>query len=205
MTMACLFFLRHINSPIPQISYIILIGLSVSGSVRYFVRKPCCTVIIDLVSASCKTQRDFCSPENIVFSHNCFLVEKQVTKPWHKTQEENVLIYSFHWHAFLHCGRVFLWATDFRNPRGNYETRCISFFSLFKSLKNLVSCGAKAWLVSTLASAQAGMNYQVKRMTTQDDEVHSVLKELSRLVPMRCWEKPWNICHESLSKSRPCD
>jgi hypothetical protein len=29
-------------------------------------------------------------------------------------------------------------------------------------LKNLVSWGAKAWLVSTLAIAQAGMFYQVK-------------------------------------------
>jgi hypothetical protein len=55
-----------------------------------------CTVIIDSVLASCKAQKDFYAPENAMFPHYCLLVEKRVTKPWHKTQEENSIIYSFH-------------------------------------------------------------------------------------------------------------
>jgi hypothetical protein len=105
-----------------------LIVLSVGGSVWYLVRKPRCTVIIDSILASCKTQKDFCSPENAMFPHYCLLVEKRVTKPWHKTQEENSIIYSFHWHALIPCGWVFLWATDLRNPGGNYETHCILWY-----------------------------------------------------------------------------
>jgi hypothetical protein len=36
-----------------------------------------------------------------MFPHYCLLVEKRVTKPRHKTQEENSIIYSFHWHALV--------------------------------------------------------------------------------------------------------
>jgi hypothetical protein len=63
-------------------------------------------------------------------------VEKQVIKPWHKTWEENSIIYSLHWHALVPCGLICLWATDLRNPEGNYETRCI-----FKDLVSIyVNC-----------------------------------------------------------------
>jgi hypothetical protein len=80
-----------------------LIVLSVGGSVWYLARKPRCTM----------------------FPHYCLLVVEWVTKPWHNTQEENLIIYSFHWHALVPCGRVCLWATDLRNPGRNYETHCI--------------------------------------------------------------------------------
>jgi hypothetical protein len=63
-----------------------------------------------------------CSPENTMFPYYCLLVEKRATKPWYKTQEENLIIYSFHWYALVPCGRVCLWARDIRNPGGNYET-----------------------------------------------------------------------------------
>jgi hypothetical protein len=62
-------------------------------------------------------QKDFCSPENAMFPHYCLVVVKLVTKPWHKIQEENSIIYSFHWDSVIPCGRVCLWATDLRNSR----------------------------------------------------------------------------------------
>jgi hypothetical protein len=52
------------------------------------------------------------------------------TKPWHKTQEENWIIYSFYWHSLIPCGQVCLWATDLRNPGGNYERHCIYYRSV---------------------------------------------------------------------------
>jgi hypothetical protein len=41
----------------------------------------------------------------------------------HTTQEEKLIIYSFHWHALIPYGRVCLRATDLRNPGGTDETR----------------------------------------------------------------------------------
>jgi hypothetical protein len=61
-------------------------------------------------------------PRCTMFPHYCLLVVKWVTKPWHKTQEENLIIYSFLWHALVPCGRVCLWATDLQNPGGNYNS-----------------------------------------------------------------------------------
>jgi hypothetical protein len=104
-----------------------LIVLSVGGSVWYLVRKPHCTVIIDSVLASYKTQKYFCSPGNAMFPHYCLLVEKWVTKPRHKTQEGNLIVYSFHWHALIPCRPVCFWARDLRNPRGSYEARCMLY------------------------------------------------------------------------------
>jgi hypothetical protein len=101
-----------------------LIVSSDNGSVWYFVRKPRCTVIIESVLANCKTQKYFFSPENAMFPHYCRLVEERVTKSRHKTQEENLIIYSFHWHALVSCGRVCLWTSHLRNPGWDYETRC---------------------------------------------------------------------------------
>jgi hypothetical protein len=118
MTLACLFFLRHINSPFPRISYTTLL-LFCPSVVLYD------TWFENHALASCKTQKDFCSPENAMFPHYCLLVEKRVTKPWHKTQEENSIIYSFH--ALVPCARVCFWAIDLRNPGGNYETHCIFY------------------------------------------------------------------------------
>jgi hypothetical protein len=76
LTLACLFCLRHTNSPFPRISYTTLLLFCPS-----VVRKSRCTVLIDSVLASRKTQKDFCSPEDAMFLHYRLLVEKRVTKP----------------------------------------------------------------------------------------------------------------------------
>jgi hypothetical protein len=71
--------------------YHFLIVLSIGGSVWYLVRKPRSTVIIDLVLASFKTKRFLFSWKR----HISTLLPpsgKRVTKPWHKTQEENDII-----------------------------------------------------------------------------------------------------------------
>jgi hypothetical protein len=96
-------FAAHKQSVSSNFLYHSLIVLSVGGSVWYLARKPRCTT----------------------FPHYCLLVVKWGTKPWHKTQVENLIIYSFHRHSLVPCARVCLWATDLRNPGGNYETHCI--------------------------------------------------------------------------------
>jgi hypothetical protein len=106
-------FAAHKQPVSSNFLYHSLIVLSVGASVWYLARKPCCTM----------------------FPHYCLLVVKWVTKPWHKTQEENLIIYSFQWHALVPRGRVCLWAIDLRNPGGNYETHCISEHSVYTEVQ----------------------------------------------------------------------
>jgi hypothetical protein len=136
-------FAAHKQSVSSNFLYYSLIVLSVGGSIWYLVRKPRRTVIMDSVLASCKTKKGLCSPENAMLSHYCLQVEKRATKPRLKTQE-NSIIYSFHWHALVPCGRVCLWAADLRNPGGNNETRCIK-----NKHHNEENTPKKGWIVYT--------------------------------------------------------
>jgi hypothetical protein len=47
------------------------------------------------------------------------------TKSWHKTQDENSIIYSFSLTRSRPLWASLSWATDLRNRGENYETRCI--------------------------------------------------------------------------------
>jgi hypothetical protein len=85
----------RIDDRIPNVSgWSVGTGIRITRGTRIFSTSSCtaCFKILsgisevtDSVLASCKTQKDFCSPENALFPHYCLLVEKQVIKPWHKT------------------------------------------------------------------------------------------------------------------------
>jgi hypothetical protein len=118
-------FATHKQPVSSNFLYQSLTVLSVGGSVRYLVRKPCCTVTIDWVLANCRTQKAFCSPENAMFAHHCLLAEKRVTTTSHLSWK-NFYISSIRWHAFISYMWVCYCTAKLLNPGWTYETRCIS-------------------------------------------------------------------------------
>jgi hypothetical protein len=116
-------FATHKQPVSSNFLYQSLTVLSVSGSVRYLVRKPRCTFTIDWVLANCRTQKAFCSPENAMFAHHCLLAKKRLTTPSHPSRK-NFYISSICWHAFISYMWVCYCTAKPLNPGQTYETRC---------------------------------------------------------------------------------
>jgi hypothetical protein len=64
-----------------------------------------------------------------MFLHYCLIVEKRVTKPWHKIQEENSIIYSFHRYALVPVGEFISKLQTSEIPEGIMKHAVFSAFS----------------------------------------------------------------------------
>jgi hypothetical protein len=62
--------------------------LSVGGSVWHTVQNLCCTVTTDSVLANSETQNAFLFPVHTMFHHDCPLVVKNASMPWHLVHQK---------------------------------------------------------------------------------------------------------------------
>jgi hypothetical protein len=106
-----------------EIFVTLTVDLSVAGSVWYLVQNLRCTVTVDSVLANSKTQNAFLSPLLAMFRHDCPLVVKPATTPWHLLPKQT-------WRdclpidiSFLLCLSWLCWQVQ--KFRGTYELSCI--------------------------------------------------------------------------------